>query len=171
MAATLLQYDATSFDGDAVPVTSGDLAAYFDQLRGRTVLCFPDGADEYAAVTKAVAMPQAYAGGTLTAYIGYFTGAAGSSQKVDWEVYVEAVTENDAVDLDTAASFDSANGAADTVNATQGYLDIAAVTLTNKDSVATGDMVRFLVRRDSDDGTNDTHTATAYLLWLEIRES
>ena len=167
MPATLLQFDASALDGDTVPVTAGDKAAYFDSINGRLCLVFPDGADEYAAVTKAVEMPQAYAGGALTAKLGIITGATTGS--VDWEVSVEAVTDGDATDLDGATGFDTANASAVAVPGTAGYLDVVSITLTNKDSVAAGDMVRFLVRRDSDDAGDDA-AASAYLLWLAIQE-
>jgi len=167
MANTLLQFDAANFDGDNVPVTAGDKAAYFDVLQGRTVLVYPDGSDEYAAVTRAVEMPQQYAAGTLTAKIGYFTGATANG--IQLEVYVEAVTDGDATDLDAGTSFDAANTANPTVPATAGYIDVASITLTNKDSVAAGDMVRFLLRRDVDHA-NDTAAASVYVLWLAIQE-
>jgi len=167
MATTLLQFDASALDGDTVPVTAGDKAAYFDSINGRFCMVFPDGADEYAAVTKAVEMPQAYAAGTLTAKLGIFTGATTGS--VVWEVYVEAVTDGDAVDLDSATSFDTVNTSTVAVPATAGHPDVVSITLTNKDSVAAGDMVRFLVRRDSDVAGDDA-AASAYVLWLAIQE-
>lgn len=167
MATTLLNFDAACFDGDNVPVTAGDLAAYFDVIQGRTVLVYPDGANEYAAVTRAVEMPQAYAAGALTAKLGIFTAATTGS--IAWEVYVEAVTDADATDLDAGTSFDSANAATVAVPATAGYLDVVSITLTNKDSVAAGDMVRFLVRRDADLAGDDA-AANAYVLWLAIWE-
>jgi hypothetical protein len=168
MATTLLNFDATSFDGDTVPVTAGDKAAYFDAINGRLCLVLPDGADEHAAVSKAVAMPQAYAAGTISAKICYFTAATTGS--VDFEIYVEAVTDGDTVDHDSATSFDSANAATVAVPATAGYIDVASITLTNKDSVAAGDSVRFLLRRDSDDGADDA-AASAFVLWVEIQEA
>lgn len=167
MANALLNYDASAFVGDSVPVTAGDLAAYFDVLQGRLVLVFPDGADEYAAVTRAVAMPQQYAAGALTALIGYISGA--TTGDIVWEVYVEAVTDGDATDLDSTTSFDTVNTATVTVPGTAGHLDVASITLTNKDSVAAGDLVRFLLRRDSD-AAGDTAAADARVMWLEIRE-
>lgn len=168
MATTLLQYDATSFDGDTVPVQAGDLAAVFDVINGRTVLVFIDGANETAAVTKAVNMPQAYAGGTLTAILSYFTAA--TANELQLEVQVAAVTDGDATDLDSTTTFDTINTATPTVPATAGHLDQVSITLTNKDSVAAGDMLRFLVRRDSDHA-NDDAAATMYLLSMEIREA
>lgn len=167
MATTLLNFDAACFDGDNVPVTASDKAAYFDSINGRTVLVYPDGSDEYAAYTRAVEMPQAYAGGTLTAKLGIFTAATTGS--VCWEVYVEAVTDADATDLDSTTSFDSVNTATVAVPGTAGYLDVVSITLTNKDSVAAGDMVRFLVRRDAD-AAGDDAAASAYLVWLAIQE-
>jgi hypothetical protein len=169
MATTLLQFDATSFDGDVVPVTAGDLPAVFDMINGRTVLAFIDGANESAAVTKGVHMPQAYAAGTLTAVLTLFSSAA--SNEFDLEVQVEAVTSGDAVDFDAATSFDTANAAlSSTLSATAGTPGQHTITLTNNDSVAAGDMVRFLVRRDSDDAADD-NTGTMYLVSMEIREA
>ena len=168
MAITLLQWDAGSLDGDTVPVTSGDLPAYYDSINGRLVLVFPDGTDEHAAVGRAVEMPQAYAVSTLTAKIGYITGA--TANEVIWEVYVEAITAGDTHDLDSSTTFDAVNTTTDTVPATAGYLKVASVTLTNKDSVAAGDMVRILLRRDSDHA-NDDAAASAYVLWVAIQEA
>lgn len=167
MATTLLQYDATSFDGDTVPIVAGDLPALFDVINGRTVLAFIDGAAESVAVTKAVHMPQAYAAGELTAILSLFTAA--TANELQLEVQVEAVADAAAMDLDSATSFDTANTATPTVPATAGHLLQVLITLTNKDSVAVGNMVRFLVRRDSDHA-NDDAAATMYLLSMEIRE-
>ena len=167
MATTLLNFDAGSMDGDTVPVTAGDKAAYFDSVNGRLTLVFPDGSDEYAAVTRAVAMPQAYAAGTLTAKLHFISGA--TANEIVWEVYVEAVTEADATDLDSATGFDSVNTTTETVPGTAGYLGICDVTLTNKDSVAAGDYVRVRVTRDANNAS-DTFAADAYLLTVEIRE-
>ena len=167
MASTLLNFDALAFDGDTVPVTAGDLAAYFDNINGRSVLVFIDGADESAAVTRAVQMPQQYAAGALAAKLCIFTAATTGS--VVWEVYVEAVTDADASDMDTGALFDSANSGTVAVPGTAGYLDVFSITLTNKDSVAAGDLVRFLVRRNSPSGSDDA-AANAYLMWLAIEE-
>lgn len=170
MATTLLNFDAASMDGDTVPVTAGDKAAYFDSVNGRLMLVFPDDTtNEYAAVTRAVAMPQAYAAGTLTAKIHYITGA--TSNNVVWEAYVEAVSDGDSTDIDSTTSFDSVNTGTFAVPTTAGYLDVASITLTNKDSVAAGDMVRFLVRRNTASGSADDAAASAYLIALEIQEA
>lgn len=168
MATTLLTYDALGFDPDVLPIIAGDVPGYFPLVNGRRVVALEDGANEYAVVTRATVMPQAYAGGTLTAYIYYIHGATSGSDV--WEVYVEAVTDGDATDLDSTTSFDSVNTATVGVPATAGYLDVAAVTLTNKDSVAAGDLVRFLVRRDSD-AAGDDASGIAYIQTMEIRES
>lgn len=167
MAVSLLNFNSKMFVGDTVPVTAGDLPAYHTVVNGREVLVFPDGSDEYAAVTKAIAMPQQYAAGTLTAKIHYISAATTGDNNI--EVYVEAVTDGDAVDLDSATSFDSVNDSTTTVPGTAGHLDVISVTLTNKDSVAAGDMVRFMVRRDSDDA-GDTAAADFRLILLEIQE-
>jgi hypothetical protein len=175
VAMAPLVFDATSFYGDMVPVTAGDLPAFLTQINGRMVVAFLDGADESAAYTPATQMPDEYAAGTLTAHLCFFSTA--TTGEHDLEVSVEAVTSGDSTDLDAATSFDTANQVFLTVAGTAGFMLVGAVTLTNKDSVAAGDSVRFLVRRDSDEtvggtGNNgDDAAGTFYLLWMAVVES
>ena len=56
-----------------------------------------------------------------------------------------------------------------TVPATQGYLDVATITLTNKDSVAAGDMVRLQIICDSEDAATTT-TGDVCLLYATLYE-
>jgi hypothetical protein len=115
--------------------------------QNRTYLAFSDSVEE-TCYTPAFRMPTAYTGtGTLKLAIGYHMSSA-TSGDLKWDVAVEAVTDADAVDLDSESSFDTENTATVTVPATQGHLDVATVTLSNKDSVAAGDMVRLSIARD-----------------------
>ena len=68
------------------------------------------------------------------------------------------------------SSFDTANTVNATVPATAGYVDVLTVTLANRDGVAAGDMLRIKLERDADDGTDDTATGDARVLWVEIWE-
>ncbi|UCE60478.1 MAG: hypothetical protein JSU63_01770 [Phycisphaerales bacterium] len=159
---TLLQYDAHSF------ILPGSNAPAVDVVQNRPFLAFDDTTVE-TAVSKAVAVPGQYAGGTLKASIGYMMASA-TSGKIDLEVSVEAVTDGDSIDLDSASSFDTANTVNATVPATAGYVDVLTVTLANADGVAAGDMFRIKLERDADDGTDDTATGDARVLWVEIWE-
>ena len=123
-------------------------------LQNRAYLEFDASAVE-AMYSKAVQMPAAYTGsGTLKADIHYSCAVA--TNKVDFEISVEALTDGDAVDMHAASSFDSVNAGNETVPATIGYLGVLTITLTNKDSVAAGDMFRIKLERDADDATDDT---------------
>lgn len=114
-------------------------------------------------------VPQGWTG-TLTAVITYCMASA-TSNKVDFEVSMQAITDADALDIDNATSYDTANGiTAPTVPGTAGYIDQVSCTLTNNDSSAAGDWVTFKLERDADDGTNDTATGDAYVLSVEIRD-
>ena len=157
----LLDPDAFIPDATAHP----DRAAF----QNRIVWAF-DASTQETIHSKAFRLPDAYASGTTTVAIAYCMASA-TANLIDWEVAVEAVTDNDAVDLDSASSYDAVNTYNATVPGTQGYLDIITGTLTNKDSMAAGDMVRISVSRDSDDATNDTATGDAYLLWVTIYEA
>lgn len=132
----------------------------------RPVLAYDDTTAEIAYWTFVI--PQGWTG-TKTCEV-YYKMASATSGTVEWEVSVEAVTDADATDLDATTSFDTANSGSATVPGTAGYLDVISVTLTNNDSSAAGDYVRIRIARDADDGTNDTATGDAHLLFAEIRD-
>jgi len=138
--------------------------------QNRTYLAFLTTADPNEnCFTPAFRMPTAYTGtGTLKLAIGYHMSSA-TSGDLKWDVAVEAVTDADAVDLDSASSFDTENTVTVTVPATQGYLDVATVTLSNKDSVAAGDMVRLQIICDSVDAATTT-TGDARLMYATLYE-
>ena len=137
--------------------------------QNRTYLAFATDDPGETCYTPAFRMPTAYTGsGTLKLAIGYFMASATTGDVV-WSCAVEAVTDADATDLDSASSFDTANTATVTVPATQGYLDVATITLTNKDSVAAGDMVRLAIHRDSD-AAGDNAGGDACLLYATLYE-
>jgi hypothetical protein len=131
-----------------------------DEINGRDCLKFSNAGTDYAIWTGVI--PQGWTG-TPTAIVNYFTDVTTGS--FTWSVEVEAIAEGDTTDLDAATSFDTANSAADTVPATAGYLAQHSITLTNHDSSAAGDQVRFKLTR------TDTTTGNAYMTVLEIRDA
>ena len=132
----------------------------------RPVLAFDTTTSETAYWT--VVAPQGLTG-TWTAIISYIMASA-TSGGVAFDVAVEAVTSGDAVDLDATTSFDSVNGGNDaTVPGTAGYMEQISITLTNMDSVAAADLLRFSLARDVADA-NDTATGDCYVLAVEIRD-
>ncbi|MFQ5591240.1 MAG: hypothetical protein ACE5HE_08770 [Phycisphaerae bacterium] len=159
---TLVQYDVHSF------VLPSSNAPRLDVVQDRPFLAFDDTVVQ-TAHTKAVAMPGQFAGGTLKASVGYMMASA-TNGNVDFEVSVEAVTEGDAIDLDSGASFDAANTANATVPATAGQLGVLTITLANADSVAAWDMFRIKLERDADDAVDDTAVGDCRVLWVEIWE-
>ena len=157
-----------------IPATSMVLpsssAPTWGVAQNRPYLAFDDTAVE-GCRTAPFQMPAAYTGsGTLKADIHYIMASA-TSGTVNFEVCVEAFTAADAVDLDSAESFDSVNSGSATVPATAGHLGVMTITLTNKDSVAAGDYVRLKIERDADDaGSDDSATGDARLLQIVVRE-
>jgi hypothetical protein len=139
-------------------------------VQDRPYWSFDDTTDEILR-SKPIACPDAYSGsGTLKIDIFYIMASA-TANAVSWGVQVEAVTEADATDLDAGESFDTANYLSDTVPGTAGYLGIATVTLTNKDSITDNDYVRLKVFRDADgSGATDSATGDARLLAVRLRE-
>lgn len=138
-----------------------------DVVNGRTVLDFDATTDE--SVDWTFIMPQQYASGTLTAHVHYAMSSA-TSGNVVLQASVEAVADGESVSTD---SFDSANGSGQVaVPGTAGLKDIASITLTNKDSVAAGELVRLRLRRDADStSATDDAAGDMELLAVEIREA
>lgn len=113
--------------------------------------------------------PQGLAG-ALSAIIHVFGNAAGTAGVV-FSVALEAITPSDAVDLDSATSFDTANDTGTiAMLATQGHQTSGSVTLTNADSIAAGDYVRLSLARNVGAG-GDTFAADAYVTLVELREA
>jgi len=134
-------------------------------INGRPVLLFDAATDETAHWT--VVGPQGLSG-ALTAIVHYICANA-TSGTAAWQAAVEAVTDADALDLDSATGWDTNNTAGTgTVPGTNGYKDEITVALTNDDSIAPGDLVRIAVNRDisADSVANDLA-----LLCVELREA
>lgn len=138
-------------------------------VQNRPFLAFDDTTVENA-ISPPLQMPAAYTGsGTLKADIHYMMASA-TTGKVDFEVSVEALTAGDAVNMNSASSFDTANAANQTIPGTAGHPGKLTVTLTNKDSVAAGDYVRLRLERDADDGTDDTASGDCRVTLVVLRE-
>lgn len=134
----------------------------------RMVLGYDASTDE-AASWLAIA-PQGWTG-TITAVITYVMASA-TTGTVGLQVSVEAVTDADATDLGAATSYDTVNNSASTtVPGTAGYIDQIIITLTNNDSSAAADLLRFKLNRDADGSAiTDSATGDLYFLSMEIRD-
>ncbi len=65
-----------------------------------------------------------------------------------FDVGVEAVTSGDAVDLDAGTSWDTVNAGNDaTVPGTAGYMEQLSITISNLDSAAAADYIRWSLAR------------------------
>lgn len=163
---------ASSWIGDeGAEIVAGDIAAlpYLFATTQRTAIAFADGSDEVVAFASFVCPAEFVGPDTAKADIYWVTSVGDNTKTVDWDVYLEAITAADAVDLSTTSSFDSANASGGaSCNATAYYLIKTTVNLSNDDAMAAGDLVRVGIRRDNN-GT-DTAAGTAYILDAEIYE-
>jgi len=99
------------------------------RVNDRTVAAFDAATAETCYWT--LVWPQG-ATGTMTLEVTYMMASA-TSGKVDFEVAIEAISDGDAVDLDAATSFGTANTiTAPTVPGTAGYIDQFSCTLTDE---------------------------------------
>lgn len=88
--------------------------------------------------------------------------ASATANKVDWEVEVMAVADDEDID---SASFDAVNevSGGTTVPGTAGFLDTISISLTNADSMAANELILLRINRDHDDA-DDTATGDAELV-------
>lgn len=167
---TLLELPANAFTGDQdAQLVAGDKAALPVSHKGRAAWSFDD-TDEAAIVSFEATMPGQYAAGTLKADI-HFATASDATNDLAVDAYVEAKTpDTDTLDMETATSWDTANSGTVSVAATTAGDPLKlTITLTNKDSVAAGDLVRFGFRRDCD-SANDDITGDVFIYSVEIWE-
>lgn len=117
--------------------------------QGRFILGFDTAQDETCQFSF-VAPSDIDLDGNQTVRIYYYMASA-TSGNIEFEVAVEAITDADALDLDSASSFASVVGTGATaVPGTQGNMDVATATLSvaAADSIAAGDLVRVRVNRN-----------------------
>lgn len=129
--------------------------------QGRMVLAFDPTTKESACWSFAC---PAYTG-TPDLIISYYMVSA-VANTVDLDVEVEAIGDGDSTDMDAVDSFDTANSQDSvTVPSTAGYPDQITIALTNRDSMAADEMLRFRISRDApnDDASGDLHFVMAHL--------
>lgn len=109
-----------------------------------------------------------YAGGALTANIGYSMTSA-TSNAIVFNVQMWCVSDGDTTDIDSE-NYDLVNAStAITIPGTAGNLDTFTINLTNNDSVTEGDVCAFRLIRDADN-VADNATGDAEVRYLEISE-
>jgi hypothetical protein len=169
---TIFSLPAAIFVGDNdAQLVAGDNFATFSFIKNRTVLAFDAGTDEEAATSLELPCPSHYSGGGLKAICHFFM-ASDATNDIELGIYVEAKTPgvDTPLNMNTTASFDSANTATMSLStSTAGDPLKLEVTLTNRDSIAVGDLCRFGVRRNTQ-SANDDAAGDLYLAAIEIQE-
>lgn len=153
------------------PLSAEFPSSNFPQLtlsNRRPVLAFDAGTDETCYWTGVAAQGWT---GTVTAVITYAMASA-TTGTVGFQVAIEAITDGDAVDTDSATSFDTVNNSASTtVPGTAGHIDQISITLSNADSIAAADYFRLQLNRDADGSAiTDSATGDALVLAVELRD-
>lgn len=168
---TILSYAAAVFIPDAdAQLVAGDVEVTMVRHKGRWVMAFDDTTEE-AATTPEITMPAHFGGGGLKAIIQFYM-ASDVTNDIAIDVFVEAKTPNaDTLDMEASASWDSVNSGTKSVGSTTAGDPLTLeITLTNKDSVAVGDSVRFGIRRDTD-SANDDAVGDMFISSVEIQET
>jgi hypothetical protein len=109
-------------------------------------------------------MPFTYAAQTLTVKLMWVSTVA--SNNVVWNASLMAMTSGDAALLETD-SFDTVNATTTAASGTAGRPVTTSITMTNKDSVAAGDIVTLRISRDANNAA-DTNTGNAKVAGIII---
>ena len=142
------------------------------------VICTPESthfpSSNFAALAASNRRP-VLAFDASTAETAYWTFVAPQGISGTWTAVISyamaSATSGDAVDTDSATSFDTANTGTDSaVPGTAGYMEQVSVTLTNADSIAAGDLVRVSVTRAVANAA-DTATGDCYVFAVELRDA
>lgn len=128
-----------------------------------------DGTNDEQLVWSVVC-PADYASSPVLKLLCYTTVTTGTFR---FEGRVAATSSGDAQDI-RAKAFAATNSNGTTAPTTAGYLKLLSITLTNDDSMAAGDDLMILLRRDAD-GTTGTDDITADVLvkaaWIEYTKA
>ena len=145
---------ARNFDTITIPATAmrpaatnGAAFVSHNATYPRGSLAYDDTTGE-VATTVNIIVPDAYTGTDTLKAVLLFYSASANSGTAAWAIECEAVTPGDTLDLGAAVSFDSANTGTVALSGTAGDLTALTVTLTNKDSAASGDIFRMAISRD-----------------------
>ena len=133
-------------------------------------LAFDAGATDEAAFWKFIA--ESYGSGNLTVDIFWYADAA-SSGTVVWEAQIACITpDTDTQDIETDSRA-TLNYVQDTHLGTTGQrLHKASITLSNLDSIASGDFCTLRVARDSNDtNASDSMSGEAIVVMVEVSYS
>lgn len=156
------RFDLTPLSAE-FPTSNFPAALY---INNRPVLAFDATTSETCYWTRKV--PQGWTG-TLTAIVTFMMASDNNTaHTVEFGVAVEAITSGDSVDLDAGDSFDTENVANTTIPGTVGFEKDLSITLTNNDSSAAGDYIRFKLDRNPA-GTDDA-TGDCYVLMVEVQD-
>lgn len=149
-----------------LPAASTNFPQYLATMAGgavRSALAF-DSATSEKARTIAFKMPPFTAPLTLNVQFAI----AATSGNVQFRAQVEAITPTDAINTNTANSFDTANSSGSVSVPTTTYnTKEFSITLANNDSITAGDMVTITLDRDVTVGSNASGDCFVYLVSFE----
>jgi hypothetical protein len=133
-------------------------------------LAFDGGSTDESAYTQFIATN--YGSGSLTLEIVWYTNSAATSGDVVWGAQIAAITPNtDSQDVETDA-FATASTVTDShIGTTAQRVHTCSITISNLDSLASGDLVYLHLYRDASETGTDTLAADANVLSTRLSYS
>ena len=151
--------------GDAAYDISGNYPVY-QKINNREVLSFDKTANR-SCIWSGKA-PQNLTG-NMQLIVDYFIGGTVTTGDLDLDAEIEAINSGDAINLNSASSFDSVNSSDNnSVPGSAGNPGRITITLTNKDGLVAGEDYRVRLTRDQ---ASDTCTGTMHVFMVELQDS
>lgn len=166
METDLLFWNASSAQG----FEKQDAATYPTQEpnSGRHYIPYDDGGtNSQEAVVFEGIMPEGYDSDQTIFLDVYYWMESATSGGLKFDAFIEAISPDDAFDLDSGSSFDLANSGTDTVPGTQGYMAVITIAMTNLDTMVAGAAIRLCLERDgTDPGDTAVGDCNVYMIRL-----
>ena len=152
-----------------LPAATTNFPQYLNAMPGgavRSALAF-DATTSEKCRSQAFKAPQNLTG-AITVVVTF--AIAATTGNVQFRAQIEAITPADALNVNTATSFDTANssGAIAVPGTTYNTKDIT-ITCTNADTIAAGDLVQLTLDRDVTVASNAA--GDCYVLAVEFRDA
>lgn len=145
---SILGLAANNFIGDTnAQLVAGDLPALPGVANNAGSHKFAHD-NAMAIVSKRYIMPTQFLGGSLKAKIVFHT-ETDNTNDLELQVFVEAITPTDTINLNNTVSWGAANsGTVSVSGSTAGDPLTLVISLTNTDGIQPEDLVRFGIRRN-----------------------
>lgn len=153
-------------DATALKIGPGQTCGYQRLTSGKLVVWFDDTTSEHVLLGPFV-LPPDFVGTTVKCKIIFCPKSTVSGKTASWNVYCQAITPGDPINLNTYVTFAAANNATAAIPTTAYYEAEAMITLANLQSAAAGDAFVLKIERNASADSSGDLGILAVDVWEE----